>query len=196
MTKAILMSGEDKEKAESYQRARKTAHRQADKTKVNQVVIDDEIDFYRVLPEGEQGEVHVWYTARPGTVTYMEYSAECDARGIAKMSKKDWVKAGRLSVTNLHVQVFGAERAAEIDSKTKHRGPKPIKQIAISDKGSDQMPSRGSTRKVWEIADSLVKDGVSAQRAVIIEACVAAGINKGTASTQYSAWVSARREGK
>lgn len=196
MTKAILMDDEDKDLAAAYQKARKAAHRQADKTKVNQVVINDEIDLYRVLPDGEQGEARVLYTARPGTVTYMEYCSECDARGISRMSKSDWVAAGRLSVTDMHVKTFGAERAAEIDSKGKNRIPKAAKQIAISEKGSDQMPSRGSTRRVWEIADSLVVDGVSAPRAAIIEACLAAEINRGTAATQYSAWLKARREGK
>lgn len=196
MHKIVLIDEEGKGKAARYQAARKAAHRLADRTKENHVVLDDQFDTYKVVPESEKGEAQAWYTARPGTVTYTQYLEECDARGIAKMSKKDWIASGRLSVEGILVARFGPERAAEMQSKTKHRIPKAKREIAISDKGSDQMPSRGSTRKVWEIADSLVVDGVSGSRAAIIEACISAGVNKGTASTQYSAWVKARREAK
>lgn len=49
-------------------------------------------------------------------------------------------------------------------------------------------PTKGATAKVWEIADGVGK----ADRAAIIAACVAAGINIATAGTQYSKWKKAR----
>lgn len=44
-------------------------------------------------------------------------------------------------------------------------------------------PRGGVTAKVWQICDACAGD-----RTKIMEACTAAGINKATASTQYSKW--------
>lgn len=54
-------------------------------------------------------------------------------------------------------------------------------------------PSKGATKLVWEIADRITGDG-PIDRAVIIAACEAEGINKSTAGTQYSKWKRAREE--
>lgn len=61
----------------------------------------------------------------------------------------------------------------------------------------DGAPSpKGSTGKVWEIADShyhnVAEDGgsvdVKALRTAVIQACIQAGINEATAGTQWSKW--------
>lgn len=54
-------------------------------------------------------------------------------------------------------------------------------------------PTKGSTGKVWEIADRVVSEtgyviGSKQLRTAIIAACVASGINEGTAATQYGKW--------
>lgn len=68
-------------------------------------------------------------------------------------------------------------------------------------------PASGVTKKVWVIADSLIVKGVRMKgmaggrmapkdvppaRSDVIAACVAAGINPATASTQYGKWRKAR----
>lgn len=47
-------------------------------------------------------------------------------------------------------------------------------------------PSKGATARVWEIASEIAGQG--GDRAAIIAACVAEGINPSTAGTQYSKW--------
>ncbi len=45
------------------------------------------------------------------------------------------------------------------------------------------------TGRVWEIADERTREtGCRAKRADVIECCVAEGINRNTASTQYQHW--------
>lgn len=46
------------------------------------------------------------------------------------------------------------------------------------------------TKLVWQIADSMP----DADRKAVVEACVAAGVNKATASTQYYRWQKAKSE--
>lgn len=68
-------------------------------------------------------------------------------------------------------------------------------------------PASGVTKRVWTIADSLIVKGVRMRsmaggrmapkdvppaRPDVIQACVAAGINPSTASTQYGKWRKAR----
>lgn len=54
-------------------------------------------------------------------------------------------------------------------------------------------PGEGtSTRKVWDIADSLVLqsgNNTTPTRKAVIDAAVAAGVNKATAGVQYGAWM-------
>ncbi len=45
------------------------------------------------------------------------------------------------------------------------------------------------TKLVWQIADSMP----GADRAAVVEACVAAGVNKATASTQFYRWAKAQK---
>lgn len=47
-----------------------------------------------------------------------------------------------------------------------------------------KMPRNGNCRKVWDIADAMA----GARRKDVIAACVEAGINLGTAKTQYQLW--------
>jgi hypothetical protein len=57
--------------------------------------------------------------------------------------------------------------------------------------GPVQRPKGGSTGKVWDIADALAQgtpDGSRELRRLIIEKCVAEGINETTAGVQYSKW--------
>lgn len=64
-------------------------------------------------------------------------------------------------------------------------GTAPVKAKQGEAAGSDRAaPSRGATARVWAIADTMPK----ADRATIIAACVAEGINPSTAGTQYSKW--------
>lgn len=64
------------------------------------------------------------------------------------------------------------------------------------DKGSTspQAPSKGATARVWAIADDLHEKGpiTRADRHKVIQACVDAGINKATASTQWSKWAKSK----
>ena len=57
-------------------------------------------------------------------------------------------------------------------------------------------PSKGATAKVWQIADELHNSEsgplVRSDRPRVIAACVEQGINKATASTQWSRWAKAR----
>lgn len=58
--------------------------------------------------------------------------------------------------------------------------------------GPVQAPSKGATKRVWDIADRVFAEVGHIDRAKIIEACVAEGINASTAGTQFSKW----RKGK
>ena len=53
--------------------------------------------------------------------------------------------------------------------------------------GSGKAPSKGATKKVWDIADQVYGER-GLDRAAIMAACEAAGVNKATAGTQYSKW--------
>jgi hypothetical protein len=64
---------------------------------------------------------------------------------------------------------------------------KPLKAQAAGE-GQAQAPSKGVTARVWEIAAGIP----SGDRAKIIAACVAEGINASTAATQYSKWKKAQ----
>jgi hypothetical protein len=46
------------------------------------------------------------------------------------------------------------------------------------------------TRKVWDTADQITaaKNGVTATRKEVVEACVALGVNHSTATTQFGKW--------
>lgn len=54
--------------------------------------------------------------------------------------------------------------------------------------GGGAAPVRGATAMVWTIADRITKELGRIDRAAIIAACVAEGINQATAGTQYSKW--------
>ncbi len=81
------------------------------------------------------------------------------------------------------------------------------KMFATGNSKSPTQPTRGVTKQVWEIADSLIIKGVRSTsmaagrmaprdippaRPDVIAACVAACINPSTASTQYGKWRKAR----
>jgi len=206
----LLQDANDISSDKNYQTARHLAHRLADKTKVDHSVVDDLeaeglVEEYLVVPSTEVPaglskhgfKSKALYTARPGTVTYLQYKSEAESAGVSVMGKKEWARAGRLSYSRQIMNQYGDERGAEMLSKAKIKGVKRTREIAVAHLGeaSVDMPTRGKTRLVWEIADGLAKDGVSAPRNVIIEACIEQGVNKATAATQYSAWVRARREG-
>lgn len=50
-------------------------------------------------------------------------------------------------------------------------------------------PRNGACRRVWDMADAMPE----AKRSEVVAACVEAGINLGTAKTQYQAWFASRR---
>lgn len=80
----------------------------------------------------------------------------------------------------------GSEKAAAEKTEKAPKEAKPKKE-----KDPTGRPSTGTaTGKVWEIADSLIGKGdVTPARAVVVAACVEAGINPATAGVQYGAWL-------
>tara|TARA_Y100000310_G_scaffold281775_1_gene302513 strand:+ start:427 stop:957 length:531 start_codon:yes stop_codon:yes gene_type:complete len=72
----------------------------------------------------------------------------------------------------------------------KEKAPKKEKPEPVRDAEGNVVkgyPGAGTaTRAVWDLVDSKVPEGLS--RKEMIDACVAAGINKATASTQYALW--------
>lgn len=90
--------------------------------------------------------------------------------------------------------VTRALKAAGIDAETVHinNGPdgwyatpkEPPKKVAGVKKERS-----GACRKVWDICDSMRGQ----RRKDVVAACVAAGINPGTARTQYQAWLASTR---
>jgi len=50
-------------------------------------------------------------------------------------------------------------------------------------------PRNGNVAKVWAIADSMP----NRPRKEVVEACIAAGVNPGTARTQFQSWSVAKR---
>lgn len=72
---------------------------------------------------------------------------------------------------------------------------KPTKAKRVTTASGEDVfvaPTKGATRRVWEIADETCPHGAEIDRAAIIEACVAQGINASTAGTQFSKWKKAR----
>ena len=59
---------------------------------------------------------------------------------------------------------------------------------SMNDNVAKRTRTPGATKQVWVIADSMP----GAKRADVIAACLAAGINAGTASTQYQKWKQAQ----
>ena len=55
--------------------------------------------------------------------------------------------------------------------------------------GGDKKPRTGACKKVWDMADSMP----GAKRSEVISACVAAGLNLGTAKTQYQLWFASKK---
>jgi hypothetical protein len=78
----------------------------------------------------------------------------------------------------------GAVRPPRLDT------PKPRGEGGGSDVPS--APSKGATARVWAIADETTERLGKVDRAAIMAACEAAGINPATAGTQYSKWKKAR----
>jgi hypothetical protein len=64
--------------------------------------------------------------------------------------------------------------------------PSPVNSV----QSAGRVVRSGSTKRVWEIADSMP----GAARSAVVAACVAEGINKNTAGTQYAHWAKARRD--
>lgn len=53
----------------------------------------------------------------------------------------------------------------------------------------EKKPRNGACKRVWDMADSMP----DAKRSEVVSACVEAGINLGTAKTQYQAWFASKR---
>lgn len=71
--------------------------------------------------------------------------------------------------------------------------PKKPKPVATAGGGSSapSRPGGGATAQVHAVADGLKEAGTvtgRADRNKVIDACIAAGINKATAATQYARW--------
>lgn len=69
----------------------------------------------------------------------------------------------------------------------------PAEAKVKKEKDPTGRPGEGTaTRKVWDIADSLVLqsgNNTTPTRKAVIEAAIAAGVNKATAGVQYGAWL-------
>ena len=183
-----------------FKDARTKAHRMATKDNAAMAILREEGQNYIVTLAGSSrvGEKGILYIAQPNTVPYQEYAEAARSRNEAVMSEADWKQAGSLSYQDLMIKWFGKAKADQISAKSKHAPSKRDAKVVVSGKETPagEKPTRGKTRQVWDIADSLVVDGIAAKRAAIIEACVAAGINAATAATQYAAWVRANKEEK
>lgn len=71
---------------------------------------------------------------------------------------------------------------AEKDGKFHAVAPKAKKEGTKKERN-------GACRKVWDIADSMK----NAKRSEVVTACVEAGINLGTAKTQYQSWFASQK---
>lgn len=85
----------------------------------------------------------------------------------------------------------GAARAKPVGKKSRYQprtGADSGEPGQPKGDGPATAPVKGATARVWAIADGMP----TADRASIIAACVAEGINPSTAGTQYSKWKKAR----
>lgn len=173
-----LFTQRDRDAENNYQIARTTAHRLADKHSEVYVVSpeDDNLNDYRVDAVDVIAPERVLYTASPGTVTYMTYQSQCKTASVSPMNKAEWKAAGCKPLTRIDVAT-GKPKVASVPRQSREPGAAPTK---------------GSTKQVWVIADEIT--GTSAiDRAAIIAACIAAGINPGTAAVQFAAWKRSRQ---
>lgn len=85
---------------------------------------------------------------------------------------------------------FAVPEAPTLPVSAWPEGDKPVasSKAGASGGGVKGRPSRGATLRVWEIADEVLEEVGSVDRALIIQRCVDAGVNKSTASTQFSRW--------
>jgi hypothetical protein len=82
-------------------------------------------------------------------------------------------------------------RGTDPDWAKKKEKKSTVKLDGIEPSSAPSAPKGGVTAQVWAIADHVYGDG-PLDRGAIIDACLAAGINKATAGTQYSKWKRAR----
>lgn len=71
--------------------------------------------------------------------------------------------------------------------------PPPVPKAPAAPKAPGVKPSKGSTGRVWEVADAVRAEMgggpiTKEMRAAIIARCETQGINAGTAATQYGKW--------
>ena len=91
----------------------------------------------------------------------------------AKSSVTRALKAAKLNLDNFHIN-HGPEGWYAVAKEA------PV----VLPKEAGKMPRNGNCKKVWDIADAMA----GARRKDVIAACVEAGINLGTAKTQYQLW--------
>lgn len=61
--------------------------------------------------------------------------------------------------------------------------------VTKKEAAGEKKPRNGACKKVWDMADSMPE----AKRSEVVSACVAAGINLGTAKTQYQSWFASQK---
>lgn len=138
------------------------------RTRATRLAQDPRVREALVQFEPNNGWVVVLF---PNFADLREYAGEAEIKdGIARPVK------GKTPIAPAHKLVEGATRAGD--------GGQDGKAIVA--------PSKGSTAKVWTIADAAVAQSGAVDRGAIIAACVEQGINKATAATQYSKWRKAR----
>lgn len=149
----------------------------------------EELTIVRVLPFDEvkpefasgkhvAGVPRVLFKSRG---MYGDYVVACDEAGVSPISKDQWTRDGRPKTPGDHTVVLQGRPAGS--SRSKSKSGEPRKPGAVKPR-----PTKGTTKQVWDICDSLVKGNKMPDRAGVIQACKDAGVNPATAATQYAAW--------
>lgn len=98
-----------------------------------------------------------------------------------KAAEKARLKAEKDAQKKADAEAKAAAKKAEAEAKAQAR--KSVSQNGVS------RPMSGKTLQLWEIADSLsAAKQAPAERKEVIDAAIAAGIESGTANTQFGRW--------
>jgi hypothetical protein len=97
--------------------------------------------------------------------------------------------AAKSSVTRAMKQQGVAPEAYTIEQNAEGQFYAKMKAAPKKEASGEKKPRNGNCKAVWEMAESMA----DARRKDVIAACVAAGINEGTAKTQYQQWYASKR---
>jgi hypothetical protein len=179
----------------NFREAQKQAHQEANNCRNSVVVVmapridhgkfSTSPDEYETMTEtaARRLDLEFRYTAAPGTTIYADYVLECEAADEPPMDFGAWKREGSLSLADWQAKQAAREEARLTPKAKKKPAPAPKAKAEPSSR-----PNSGVTKRVWEIADSLTNGSGTINRSAVLAACVDAGINPATASTQFSKW--------